>query len=85
MTISAHPMHTLTEAKLSPRELEVVTLLACGCNHAEIADLLSVSSKTIDTHRSNAVKKIGARNNSDLTRFALLHGLIGLDGTPTGA
>lgn len=85
MTIAPFPMHTLEDAKLSPRELEVVIMLACGCNNAEVADQLGISSKTIDTHRSNAIKKIGARNNSDLTRFALLHGLVNLDGTPSGS
>lgn len=70
-------------AKLSDREREVLCLIACGLTTAETAARLGIGRKTADTHRGNAAKKIGARNNADLTRWALTYGLINLDGTIT--
>ena len=42
----------------------------------EIADTLSISVKTVDTHRGHVLKKLRLRNNSDITRFAISNGLI---------
>ena len=71
---------------LSRREREVVTAIARGYANKEIADALKppVSVKTIDTHRGHALKKLGLRNNSDLTRYAIRHGLIDVDGNEIG-
>lgn len=63
---------------LSPRELETLRLLAAGLTNREIAARLGISVKTIDTHRGHALKKLRLRNNADLTRFALEHGLVDL-------
>lgn len=54
-------------------------LLAEGYNHHEIADKLEVSIKTVDTHRQNLLHKLGLRNNSDLTRYAIFHRLVELE------
>lgn len=64
------------EERLSNRELQVLCFLARGSNHHEIARTLYISVKTVDTHRCNLLRKLELRNNSDLTRFALEHGLI---------
>jgi DNA-binding NarL/FixJ family response regulator len=69
-------------ALLSPRELETLRYLAIGLTNREIATRLGISVKTIDTHRGHVLKKLALRNNSDLTRFALEHGLVDLDTTP---
>lgn len=61
---------------LSRREFQVMNHLAQGMTNREIADLLSISVKTIDTHRGNVLKKLKLRNNSDITRFAILNGYI---------
>ena len=61
--------------RLSPREAEVLRHLAAGLTNREIAALLAISIKTVDTHRGQLLKKLGLRNNSDLTRFALRDGI----------
>lgn len=63
---------------LSKRELEVMCFLACGMTNREIAEQLGISVKTIDTHRGHLLKKLQLRNNSDITRFAIRHGLVEL-------
>jgi DNA-binding NarL/FixJ family response regulator len=63
-------------ARLSKRELEVLRYLSAGKTNREIAKHLEISSKTIDTHRNHLLKKLNLRNNADLTRFAIRHGLI---------
>jgi DNA-binding NarL/FixJ family response regulator len=64
------------EERLTKRETEILRLLALGYNHHEIALKLFVSVKTIDTHRSNLLRKLKLRNNADITRFAIRNDLI---------
>lgn len=64
------------EERLTKRETEILRLLSLGYNHHEIAQKLFVSIKTIDTHRSNLLRKLKLRNNADITRFAIRNGLI---------
>lgn len=61
---------------LTPRELEVVKLVAEGHTSDEIAELLVISRKTVDRHRANILEKLGMRNRVDLTRYAIRRGLI---------
>ncbi|ACY14394.1 response regulator [Haliangium ochraceum] len=61
---------------LSKREFQVMTHLAQGMTNREIAGVLQISVKTVDTHRSHVLKKLELRNNSDITRFAIQHGYI---------
>ncbi len=61
--------------RLSKRELEVLRYLAIGSNNREIAEHLGISVKTVDTHRGHLLKKLQLRNNADLTRFAIRHGM----------
>ena len=61
---------------LSQRELEVMEFLARGLSNREIAERLTISIKTVDTHRGHVLKKLKLRNNSDITRFAIQHGLM---------
>jgi two-component system invasion response regulator UvrY len=63
-------------ARLSPREAEVMRKLAGGATNREIADELSLSVKTVDTHRGNLLRKLRLRNNSDITRFAIRLGEV---------
>ena len=63
-------------AKLSPREGQVLVRLATGATNREIADELSISVKTVDTHRGHVLAKLRLRNNSDLTRFAIRIGEV---------
>ena len=61
---------------LTARELEVVKLIAEGHTSDEIAELLVISSKTVDRHRANVMAKLGLRNRVDLTRYAIRRGLV---------
>jgi DNA-binding NarL/FixJ family response regulator len=61
---------------LTPRELEVVKLIAEGYTSDEIADELVISRKTVDHHRGHILEKLGMRNVAELTRYAIRRGLI---------
>lgn len=61
---------------LSTREFQVMEYLAAGKTNREIAEMLSISVKTVDTHRGHVLKKLRLRNNSDITRFAIQNGLM---------
>jgi len=63
-------------AALTHRELQTMELLARGMTNREIAEFLAISSKTVDTHRAHVLKKLGLRNNAELTRFAVKHGYV---------
>lgn len=64
------------EDPLSPRESEVVKLIAEGLRTKEIAELLSISEKTVERHRANTLEKLGMRDRVELTRYAIRRGLI---------
>lgn len=61
---------------LSDRELQVFLRLAKGETVSEIAEALFVSIKTVSTYRARVLEKLNLRTNSDLTYYALQHGLI---------
>jgi DNA-binding NarL/FixJ family response regulator len=61
---------------LTPRELEVLKLIAEGHTSKEIAAILVISVKTVDRHRTNMLDKLGMRDRVDLTRYAIRRGLI---------
>jgi len=65
--------------ELTPREQEVLTLIAEGYSNNEIADQLVISAKTVDRHRENIMRKLNLHNRVDLVKYALRKGLIGLD------
>ena len=61
---------------LSARELQVLRRLAMGQTNREIAEAYNISPKTVDTYRLRLLKKLALRNNADLSRFAIKHGLV---------
>jgi DNA-binding NarL/FixJ family response regulator len=61
---------------LTPRELEVLKLIAEGYTSKEIASMLVISLKTVERHRANILGKLGMRDRVDLTRYAIRRGLI---------
>ncbi|MFF6952697.1 response regulator [Streptomyces iakyrus] len=61
---------------LTPREEEVLKLVAEGHSSKEIAELLFISIKTVQRHRANLLQKLGLRDRLDLTRYAIRAGLI---------
>ncbi|MGH4011432.1 MAG: response regulator [Pseudonocardiaceae bacterium] len=66
----------MPDSILTPREEEIVKLIAEGHSSKEIADTLVISAKTVDRHRANILQKLGMRDRLDLTRFAIRAGLI---------
>jgi two-component system response regulator NreC len=64
---------------LTPREREVLTLIAEGLSNAEIAEKLVISVKTVDRHRENIMRKLNLHSRIDLVKYALRIGLIDLD------
>ena len=80
--------HTLLEAQvyffpslipydsLTTREREVLQLTAQGYTHTEIAQRLFISPRTVETHRTNLMQKLGLQSQTDLVRFAIRKGLI---------
>jgi DNA-binding NarL/FixJ family response regulator len=61
---------------LTPRELEVLKLIAEAHTSKEIAKLLFISIKTVERHRQNILDKLGMRDRVELTRYAIRRGLI---------
>lgn len=68
--------HSVSEDPLTPRELEVVELIARGKTSDEIAQMLGISRKTVDRHRANILDKLQVRNGAELTRYAVRRGLV---------
>ena len=65
-----------TDDPLSPRESEVIKLIAEGNTSKEIAELLVISEKTVERHRANILDKLGLRDRVDMTRYAIRRGLV---------
>ena len=61
---------------LTPREVEIVKLVAEGNTTDEIADTLVISKKTVEHHRSHILEKLGMRDRVELTRYAIRRGLV---------
>ena len=64
------------ESPLTPREQEVVKLVAEAHSTAQIATLLTISPKTVERHRENVLAKLGMRDRVELTRWAIRHRLV---------
>jgi DNA-binding NarL/FixJ family response regulator len=67
---------TLPEDPLTPRESEVVKLVAEGLSNREIAEELVISDKTVERHRANILAKLGMHDRVELTRYAIRSGLV---------
>ena len=61
---------------LTPRELEILKLIAEAHTSKEIAEMLFISVKTVERHRANILEKLGMRDRVELTRYAIRRGLI---------
>src|SRR5262249_29433586 len=67
---------------LTPKETEVLRLLALGHTNAEVAQLLGASLRTIETHRSHIHQKLGRHTRAELVRYSLDTGLLRVDDGP---
>jgi DNA-binding NarL/FixJ family response regulator len=66
----------LPEDPLTPREQQVVKLIAESNTNRQIAELLTISEKTVETHRANILEKLGMRDRVELTRYAIRRGFV---------
>jgi DNA-binding NarL/FixJ family response regulator len=62
--------------RLTPREEEVVKLIAEAHTNAQIAEILHLSEKTVESHRANVLRKLGMRDRVELVRYAIRRGLV---------
>jgi DNA-binding NarL/FixJ family response regulator len=65
------PLHSLT-----PREREVLQLTVEGNSGIEISNRLFISPRTVESHRANIMRKLGVRNQKELIRYAVQHGIL---------
>jgi DNA-binding NarL/FixJ family response regulator len=66
----------LSADPLTPRETDVLKLIAEAHTSREIADALVISVKTVESHRANILAKLGMRDRVELTRYAIRRGLV---------
>lgn len=69
----------ITQDRLGPREREIVQLLAEGHSSPEIARKMHISTRTVETHRRNIMKKLDLHSVAELTKYAIREGLTELD------
>jgi DNA-binding NarL/FixJ family response regulator len=67
---------TVDRQLLTPREEEIVKLVAEAHTNEEIAEMLVISKKTVERHRANILEKLGMRDRVELTRYAIRRGLV---------
>ncbi|MDD9266762.1 response regulator [Paenibacillus sp. GCM10023248] len=74
-----HGENTGTYESLSEREKEVLALIAKGFSNKEIADQLIISVKTVESHKSNVMEKLGLKTRPELVKFAVKKGLLNFE------
>jgi DNA-binding NarL/FixJ family response regulator len=81
--LRAYANHTTPSAdsyhQLSPRERQVLELVASGCTNAEIAGILAVSSRTVEAHRARLMSKLDLHGQQDVLRYAIRRGITKIE------
>lgn len=72
--ISLNCLRGEQKAEISPREAEVLSLMAFALSNKEIAASLQISEKTVEAHKYNAMQKLNLRSRTDIVRYAILSG-----------
>ncbi len=80
--IANHPNEKLKDPydQLTNRERTVLQLVAEGYTGQEIADMLTISRRTVENHRANIMRKLGFQNQREIVRYAIRKGILSLDG-----
>jgi DNA-binding NarL/FixJ family response regulator len=65
-------------AKLTPRQREILQLLAEGRSAKEIADTLAISARTVEFHKYQMMETLGLHHSAELVHFAIKHGIVGI-------
>ena len=73
---AASPVRGAGSAELTAREREVLTMVAWGHTNKEIASVLGITVKTVETHKTNGMQKLEIGSRADLVRFALAQGWL---------
>jgi DNA-binding NarL/FixJ family response regulator len=68
--------HDYKKGLLTEREIEIIKLIVEGLSNKEIADKLFISPRTVDTHRTNLMKKLEVNNVAGLVRYAIRNGFM---------
>jgi DNA-binding NarL/FixJ family response regulator len=71
-------IHEDVWARLTPRQREVLQLLAEGKSHKEVANVLNISVKTAEYHKYAILDKLGLKTNAELVQYAIRHGIIAM-------
>ena len=78
-SVAVHPSQTANMLdRITSREREICTLLAYGHTNPEMSQELSISERTVETHRANLMSKLSLRSRAELVRFAIDNGLMKL-------
>jgi DNA-binding NarL/FixJ family response regulator len=72
-------VRTQTIGELTKREEEVLSHVAKGLSNKEVAEHLFISVKTVETHKTHILEKLGLRNTAELVKYAIKHKLVPLD------
>lgn len=70
------PLDTVSAVKITERESEVLRLVAVGHSNVEIASRLNISVKTVEVHKTNAMRKLGLTGRVDVIRYGVLQGWL---------
>jgi DNA-binding NarL/FixJ family response regulator len=73
---SIAPLSARPREPLSPREQEVLKLIAEAHTNREISEILQLAEKTVESHRANILRKLGMRDRVELVRYAIRRGLV---------
>lgn len=77
------PRDERPSARTTPREVQIIRLLADGKANKEIAAQLGITVRTVETHRAKVMQKLGMHSLVDLIRYALGHGIVPAQESPT--
>ncbi|GAB4147173.1 MAG: response regulator transcription factor [Sphingomonadales bacterium] len=64
------------QARLTPREMQILSLLASGNSSSQIADSINISRRTVENHRANIMRKVGVNSIAGLMAYAVREGLL---------
>lgn len=77
--ISGKNFGEITDDRISTREKEILNLIIEGKSYKEIGEILVISTRTVETHRNNIMRKLGLSTQIDIIKYAFKNGLIFMD------
>jgi len=77
--VSGENFGEIIDERISSREREILNLIIEGNTYKEIGEILVISTRTVETHRNNIMRKLGLNSQIDIIKYAYKNGLISLD------